>query len=189
MSQNPSSTQLLSNALKQRMSSQQLAQAHVNIIPLISKNPDEGTFTNACESSSPKNKSKISKESSRALMELLVIPQHASVSTPIKMTYSQSMSKLSTSKIHVKPSKVSNVVKESCISVTHKEKKCKLSKDKEKTKSRSNSEDAEFYASSAILNSPNPNAVPMPDFDESSDFFSFETRYHIVENLDGSLAR
>ena len=68
-----------------------------------------------------------------------------------------------------------------------KENKIKLSR--QSTKSRSNSEDADFYAGSAILNSPSPNAIPLPDFDEICDFFTAENRLNCVGNGRVNLVR
>ena len=135
--------------------------------------------TAICKAEKPKVVSKTDKDSSRALKDLLVISSQALLSTPVKLTYSQSL--LGTpSRIDEKPS--TSVGKshgtESC-SVNQKEKKSKLAE--ERTKSRSNSEDADFYAGSAILNSPSPHFVPLPDFDESYDFFVVENRFNNVE--------
>lgn len=194
-----SPAQLLMNALQTKTPTQSLssAQALLSALqPKPIKTSAPSSIMNICEPLSPRDSLRKDEKSSKALKKLLVIPQvqaSASLSTPSKLTYSQSMVS-SPLRNDEKTTPASKIVSKESGCVSQKEKKSKLSRDKEREgpKSRSNSEgDAEFYAGSAILNSPNPEAVPLPDFDESSDFFSVESRYpyNIVENLDGSFSK
>ena len=180
-----SSGQLLLNALQPKAPAQQLSPAQALMIALKPKIAKQ-SISNICEELPPSDSTRKAEMSSKSLKNLLVIPQQPVLQfTPTKLTYSERTANIS-SKSDAAPTTVLKIVGKDSSSVTQKEKKSKLSKDKVRPKSRSNSEDAEFYAGSAMSNSPNPNAVPLPDFDENSDFFNSGTRYHVVENLDGS---
>ena len=134
-------------------------------------------------SASAKNITSNAAESSRALKELLVISAHKIVIKQKKLKFSESVGCVlatSTAAIALDNSGDASPVHQ-------KEKKTKLSRPK--TKSRSNSEDADFYAGSAILNSPSPNAIPLPDFDEMFDFFIAESRHNCLGNVSVNLVR
>ena len=199
VAQQMSPAQLLMSALQSKTTTQPPTSVNALLSALQPKPVKTSTpssLVNICEPLSPRDSLRKGEESSRALKKLLVISQQhvsASLSTPSKLTYSQSFVSVS-SKNDEKTMPASHIISKESGNVSQMEKKCKQSKDKERErpKSRSNSEgDAEFYAGSAILNSPNPEAVPLPDFDESCDFFSVECRYpyNIVENLDGSFSK
>ena len=180
-----SSAQALMNAIQSKESSKSLcsAQTQINTIQTkenssVAKNIVMYTI---CETEKPRRVSKADKDSSKALKDLLEISSQALLSTPVKLTYSQSLLGTQPSTAEATP-----LGKETC-SVNQKEKKTKVAK--ERTKSRSNSEDADFYAGSAILNSPSPHFVPLPDFDESYDFFTVGNRFNIMESVRVNLVK
>ena len=183
-----SSTQLLLNAIQVKSPTKKMIPAIMLMNAIKPKSvyttEHSATGTTSCESEKKsnwlENNSTNAEASSKALKKLLVIstetastpssttPRATSTvspaSTPVKTTIKQSTAASAKSTAAKQPS-----------AINQKEKIIKICK--ERTKSRSNSEDADFYAGSAILNSPSPQAIPLPDFDESYDFFS------TVENL------
>lgn len=176
-------------------SPQPLPSSQMLLNALRSDGPQNAAFipqsSSICEISAPKK----SEEALNALKKLLVIPQQTLLSpSPLKnktetVVYSKTSVKknktatvtanvtaTATAKVSLNSSGKENT------NTAQKEKKMPV---KEPTlKSRSNSED-EFYAGSAILNSPHPTAIPMPDFEEvTSDFFTLEvSSYPIKKNL------
>lgn len=185
-----SPAQLLMKAIQTKSQAPSMSPSQVLLLALQPKSVVESAIkishSNVCEALAPKDGPRKAEESSRALKELLVISKQVVSSTPSKFTYSQSVAN-TPSKNDEKMFPAVKIVGKGNSFVSQKEKKSKLSK--ERSKSRSNSEDAEFYAGSAILSSPNPSSVPLPNFDESSDFFSTENRYHVVEYLDDSFLK
>ena len=119
-------------------------------------------------------------ELSRALKELLVISPQKVSSTKNQSQHTECVSRQK--RVTDTPA---NSTKSS--PMLQKDRKIKLLG--QKTKSRSNSEDADFYAGSAILNSPSPNAIPLPDFDEMCDFFTAESRHNCLGNVSVNLVR
>ena len=122
-------------------------------------------------------------ESSRALKELLVISAQKNATKQKKLKFSEGVGYI----LATSPAVIALDNSGDASPVHQKEKKTKLSG--QKTKSRSNSEDADFYAGSAILNSPSPNAIPLPDFDEMCDFFTAESRHNCLGNVSVNLVR
>ena len=137
----------------------------------------------ACDSETKKHYTSNAAESSRALKELLVISSQKIIFKPKKLKFSESVG----GTLITSPATIALDNSGSSSPLHPKEKKTKLSK--QKTKSRSNSEDADFYAGSAILNSPSPNAIPLPDFDEICDFFAAENRHNCMGNVSVNLVR
>jgi hypothetical protein len=180
-----SSAQALMNAMKSKESSKSLCSAQTLINAIQTKENSSAAQNivvyTICETEKPRRVSKADKDSSKALKDLLEISSQTLSSTPIKLTFSQSS-------LGTQPSaaKTTPPGKDTC-SVNQKEKKTKVAK--ERTKSRSNSEDADFYAGSAALNSPSPHFVPLPDFDESYDFFTVENRFNNMESVRVNLVK
>jgi hypothetical protein len=179
-----SSAQALMNAMKSKESSKSLCSAQTLINAIQTKENSSAAQNivvyTICETEKPRRVSKADKDSSKALKDLLEISSQTLSSTPIKLTFSQSLLG-TTSGINEKPSTAE------VTPVNQKEKKTKVAK--ERTKSRSNSEDADFYAGSAALNSPSPHFVPLPDFDESYDFFTVENRFNNMESVRVNLVK
>ena len=140
------------------------------------------SMNGACESEKSKINTLNAAESSRALKEFLVISAKKIQVKQKKLKFSESIGCAATTVSS--PCALDN--SEDPSPVHQKEKKTKLSR--QRTKSRSNSEDADFYAGSAILNSPSPNAIPLPDF-EICDFFTAENRLNCVGNVRVNLVR
>jgi hypothetical protein len=176
-----SSAQALMNAIQSNELSRSLCSAQTQMITIQPKENSSAaqniTVYTICDTETPRRVSKADKASSKALKDLLVI----SSQTPVKLTCSRSTSG-TPSEINKKTAKAetSPLGKENC-SANQKGEKTNVGN--ERTKSRSYSEDADFYAGSAILNSPSPHFVPLPDFDESYDFFTVENRFNVVESV------
>jgi hypothetical protein len=182
-----SSAQALMNALQPKISSKSTPPEQTGVTknesvpsPTISL---KKSTSGACESEKSKINTLNAAESSRALKEFLVISAQKILVKQKKLKFSESIGCAATTVSS--PSALDN--SEDPSPVHQKEKKTKLSR--QRTKSRSNSEDADFYAGSAILNSPSPNAIPLPDFDEICDFFTAENRLNCVGNVRVNLVR
>ena len=119
-------------------------------------------------------------ELSRALKELLVISPQKILSAKNNFHQNERM---------VEKKSVATTLVNSTKPCPMLQKENKIKLPGQKTKSRSNSEDADFYAGSAILNSPSPNAIPLPDFDEMCDFFTAESRHNCLGNVRVNLVR
>eukprot|EP00596_Hydrurales_sp_CCMP1899_P009194 CAMPEP_0119042022 /NCGR_PEP_ID=MMETSP1177-20130426/14299_1 /TAXON_ID=2985 /ORGANISM="Ochromonas sp, Strain CCMP1899" /LENGTH=176 /DNA_ID=CAMNT_0007008525 /DNA_START=151 /DNA_END=681 /DNA_ORIENTATION=+ len=145
------------------------AQFLMNILKVSNVSTETSQSKISCSSSSSVSVNDGRTEDSlMALKKLLVIPEPVALSsTPKKKSDPHATSSQS---LKNKKTPITKGVQKDSSNVDQKEKKTKVQK--ERIKSRSNSEE-DFYAGSAVLNSPNPNAVPMPDFEELvSDFFS-----------------
>jgi hypothetical protein len=169
-----SAAQALMNAIQSKELSRSLCSAQTLINTTQSKENSPAaqniTVYTICETETPKRVSKPDVVSSKALKDLLVISSQTLLS-PAKLTYSRRTSQTA-SGIDEKP-----VTAEA----NQREKKAYVAK--ERTKSRSNSADADFYAGSAISNSPSPNFVPLPDFDESYDFFTVDNGFNVLKSV------
>ena len=182
-----SSAQALMNALQPKISSKLTPQEQTSVTkdklipsPTVSQNK---STSGACESEKSKINTSNAAESSRALKEFLVISAQRILVKQKKLKFSESIGCAATTMSSISVLENS----EDPSPIHQKEKKTKLSR--QRTKSRSNSEDADFYAGSAILNSPSPNAIPLPDFDEICDFFTAENRLNCVGNGRVNLVR
>jgi hypothetical protein len=178
---NQSSAQALTNAIQSKELSRSLCTAQTEIKTLQTNENSSAaqniTVYTICDIEAPRHVSKADKASSKALKDLLVI----SSQTPVKLTYSRSTSGTPPGINKKLPkAETSPLGKENCSANQREE---RINVGIERTKCRSNSEDADFYAGSAILNSPSPHFVPLPDFDESYDFFTVENRFNFVESV------
>lgn len=192
------STQVLLNAIQVKSPTKQMIPAIVllNAIKPKSASSTESGASAATASEHDKVRSCTitAEESSKALKRLLVISTEtapAPLSSALGAT-SIGSRQLTPVKTTIKQSTAANVKNAAAVkelsTINQKDKVTKICK--ERTKSRSNSEDADFYAGSAILNSPSPQAIPLPDFDESYDFFSNVESHHTMGgNLRLSLVR
>jgi hypothetical protein len=144
------------------------AQFLMNILKVSSVSSESSQSKICSSSSSVSVKDERTEDSLIALKKLLVIPDPVALSRTPKQK-SDPVASTSQS-LKNKDTPVTKGVQKDSSSGDQKEKKTKVQK--KTLKSRSNS-DEDFYAGSALLNSPNPNAVPMPDFEEIvSDFFT-----------------
>ena len=170
-----SSAQALMSALQPKNQSKLTLEREISVTNVDAK----FSFTTSVPVISQSNSTGVI-ELSRALKELLVISPQKVLSTENQSQHTECVSR------------------QECVTATslnstksspmlQKDRKIKLLR--QKTKSRSNSEDADFYAGSAILNSPSPNAIPLPDFDEMCDFFTAESRHNCLGNVSVNLVR